>query len=99
MLVGFALAAPAGQWEDPSTTPTEGLALYPDFRAALLKRGWQPMPNDLAYKDGFPEVVCGNALCSADWHRPNGVVGSFTLWPGYDENDNLLLFIAPAWDE
>lgn len=91
-------AAPADQWEDPNTIPTEGLALYPTFRDALVKRGWEPVANDLAYEDGFPEVVCGNALCSADWRRPDGGLTSFTLWPDYDAGDRLLLIIAPATD-
>jgi hypothetical protein len=95
----WASAEPADQVDDPNTMPTDGLALYPGFRDALVRRGWHPLPSEYAYEDGFPEVSCGNALCSADWRRPDGRVGSFTLWPEYDSEDRLLLIIAPAFDE
>lgn len=57
-------------WDDPEAFPLEGLAIYDGYRGALLAKGWQPVPHSNAYPDGFPEVVCGNAVCSADWQTP-----------------------------
>lgn len=97
LVAGNAWARPV-DWSDPNTIPTEGLAGYDGFRVPLLSRGWKPMPQNNSYEDGFPEVVCGNAACSASWKRPDGSEVDFTLWPRYSEDDRLILFIAPAWD-
>jgi hypothetical protein len=87
-------------WDDPEVFPLEGLAIYDGYRGALIKKGWRPVPHRNAYADGFPEVVCGNALCSADWRSPGGRPVSFTLWPYYHgDSERLILFLAPALDD
>lgn len=82
---------------DPNTMPTDGLALYKDYRPKLVERGWKPVPGVAGEMYGFPEVTCGNAVCDAGWRRPDGRTGSFNLWPSYD-GEVLILLMAPDYD-
>jgi hypothetical protein len=71
--------------------PTSALTSYSDFRAAMLKYGWQP---DQTYGDpiyGFPEVLCGAHMCSARWKAKNGDGLTITLW----QDDASDLKVAP----
>ncbi len=53
--------------------PAVSLPSYQKFRADLLSAGWVPDYNYGTKKDDgspmylFPEVICGNRLCSAQW--------------------------------
>lgn len=67
--------------------PTSALTSYANFRTALLRYGWSP---DGSYGtknvDGtsmyrYPEVICGNALCTAQWVARNGKKFNIVLWP------------------
>ena len=75
--------------------PTSALTAYSDFRKALLKYGWMP---DNSYGDkmyGFPEVICGNSMCTARWKAKNEKGLLITLWKdGADE-----LRVAPQSDQ
>jgi hypothetical protein len=101
----IACAAPAAgrpvDWDDdPESLPLDGLAIYDGYRGSLIKKGWKPVPHRHASPDGFPEVVCGSALCSADWKSPDGSPFSFTVWRHYhQDSDRSVLILAPAFDE
>ena len=80
--------------------PISSLPKYSIFRQALINKGWRP---DKEYgaiarnKDGspmygFPEVVCGNSMCTAQWFRGRKKIG-ITLWPNGSD-----LRVAPQWE-
>ena len=95
-LVGLlAASTPTLARDDFDTLPMLGLAIYDIYRVQLLVSGWEPLPSDFAYEDGFPEVSCGNRVCIADWSMPDGGTISFTLWPFYTPDDRLLLLMPP----
>lgn len=66
--------------------PISALTSYSAFRASLLRYGWTP---DNGYgvrnQDGtpmyrYPEVICGNSLCTAQWIARNGKKMNIVLW-------------------
>jgi hypothetical protein len=72
-LLAMAVTASLNVQGFAETIPTAALPTYQLFRSSLLKAGWIP---DFNYgnksDDGspmyrFPEVSCGNKLCSAQW--------------------------------
>ena len=90
-LVGF----PA----DADLVPTTGLALYSDYRQEILKLGWKPktiMVSD--YIRGWPEVICGNRLCSATFVSENGkLILTLTIWPDVLPG-RVEYYVAPSFD-
>lgn len=80
--------------------PLSALQNYRDFRTALIKSGWKPVPNS-AFKqaDGtwtyeFPELVCGNSMCTAAWTAKNGKEFALTVW--WDDAGEWR--VAPQWE-
>lgn len=71
------IAGPALAMDFPATDSTD----YEPYRERLVADGWMPIANGIADSDGFPEVVCGSATCSADWIAPDGSEASLTLLP------------------
>jgi len=67
------LAALTNVQASAETIPATSLPAYEKFRLDLLRSGWVPDYNYGAKLDDgspmyhFPEVVCGNRLCSAQW--------------------------------
>ena len=72
--------------------PTEGLAKYDDYRAALLASGWEPIPRK--YADRFPEVECTQHFCTAAWVADGRTI-QIWLWPTADQ---LWLALDVEWD-
>ena len=67
--------------------PVSSLPLYEKFRVDLRRSGWVPDYNyGIKNDDGspmytYPEVVCGNGLCSAQWiGKIDRRRANFTLW-------------------
>lgn len=66
--------------------PTSALTSYDTFRAALLKYNWSPdesygIKNDNGspmYK--YPEIICGNSICTAQWVAKNRKKINIVLW-------------------
>lgn len=66
--------------------PESALTSYTNFRAALLKYGWLPdrsygaKMNDGTWMYRYPEVICGNSMCSAQWIARNGRKLNIAIW-------------------
>jgi hypothetical protein len=79
--------------------PTKGLSLYSEYRREILNLGWKPKPSVVPdYVQGWPEIICGNRLCSAAFISPNGKqVLTLSVWfdvkPGRTD-----YYVAPAFD-
>ncbi len=76
--------------------PTEGLALYSDYRPHLINFGW--IPKKRSY-DGWPkqwrEVTCGSRLCSAEFISPDRSEKLFiSLWPKVGPGKQTVLYLA-----
>jgi hypothetical protein len=82
MLVAFLLAAPTVAQD----LPKSALTSYDSFRVALLKNGWLPddsygiKNDDVSAMYKFPEVICGNSLCTAQWIAKNRRKLNIVLW-------------------
>lgn len=79
--------------------PTTGLALYSAYRKEILKLGWKPktvlVPD---YVQGWPEVICGNRLCSATFASQNGKqVLTLSIWPDVKPGQTEY-YVAPSFD-
>ena len=80
--------------------PTSALTSYDTFRVALIKYNWSPderygVKNDDGspmYK--YPEVICGNSLCTAQWVAKNRKKMNIVLW----RDDAGDLRVAPQID-
>lgn len=77
--------------------PSAALASYSKYRVALISSGWKPvrqqgvLGRDGKPMYGYPEVVCGNRTCSADWLDKSGRKVSIGLW----RNATNQLVLAP----
>jgi hypothetical protein len=77
--------------------PTRGLALYSEYRKEILSLGWKPKPSIFS-NYGWPEVICGNRLCSAHFVSENGKQTLvLSIWqearPGRTD-----YYVAPSFD-
>ena len=65
----------------------------------ILNLGWKPKPSIVPdYVPGWPEIICGNRLCSATFISPNGKqILTLSVWfdvkPGY-----INYYVAPDFD-
>ena len=79
--------------------PTKGLSPYGEYRQEILNLGWKPKPSIVPdYVPGWPEIICGNRLCSATFISPNGKqILTLSVWfdvkPGHID-----YYVAPAFD-
>lgn len=71
--------------------PVSSLTTYAVYRADMLNAGWVPDYNyGIKNDDGsptylYPEVICGNRLCSAQWiAKSDRRTVNFTLWRDAD---------------
>ena len=85
--VALSLAALPNAQAIAESIPVSALTSYENFRSDLLRSGWVPDYNYGAkHDDGspmylFPEVICGNKLCSAQWiGRTDRKRVVFVLW-------------------
>jgi hypothetical protein len=89
------IGAPA----DADLMPTTGLAHYSAYRQEILKLGWKPktvMVPD--YVEGWPEVICGNRLCSATFASENGKqILTLSIWPDVKPG-RVEYYVAPRFD-
>lgn len=76
------------------SVPYESMPNYSIYREELFSKEWQPVVYDsgaLGY-GGFPELSCGNRLCTAAWRHESGQRDiSIVIWP-----DGELYRVAPA---
>jgi hypothetical protein len=77
--------------------PTRGLALYSDYRKEILRLGCKAKPSSSSIY-GWPEVICGNRLCSAHFISGNGKQTLvLSIWqeakPGRTD-----YYVAPGFD-
>lgn len=84
---------------DANLVPTTGLALYSAYRQEIPKLGWKPktiMVPD--YVKGWPEVICGNRLCSATFASDNGKQTlTLSIWPEVKPG-RIEYYVAPSFD-
>ncbi len=96
-LVSLCLSAKPSMAQD---FPVASLQDYRQFRESLTKAGWKPVENNaFRREDGswtyeFPELVCGNSMCTATWAAKNGKEFSLTVW--WDDAGEWR--VAPQWD-
>ena len=86
--------------ENPKgSLPAQGLGEYSTYREALLGNGWLPVAQENSVS-GYPEVVCGNAFCSANWRSSGGREVGIALWPTHTYPYNrLILVVAPQYQD
>jgi hypothetical protein len=84
---------------DADLVPTTGLALYSGYRQEILKLGWKPktiMVPD--YIRSWPEVICGNRLCTATFVSENGKqILTLSIWPDVLPG-SVEYYVAPGFD-
>lgn len=74
---------------------------YSDYREELLSERWRPVLNGgIPGTNSFPELICGNRICSAEWvHESGQRTIMITIWPTFDEAIGELTYrVAPAID-
>ena len=77
--------------------PTSGLALYSEYRKEILKIGWKPKLS-ISPIYGWPEVICGNRLCSAHFVSENGKQTLvLSIWPEARPG-RTEYYVAPSFD-
>lgn len=83
--------------------PNSALTNYATFRTALLRQGWSadrtwgPKQKDGTPMYRYPEVLCGNSMCSAQWVARNKRKFNITLWK--DDAGNLRVAPQIDWSE
>lgn len=83
----------------PQLVPTRGLTPYEKYRQEIINLGWEPKPVAVSdYVPGWPEIICGNRICSATFISPNRKeILRLSVWfvmkPGKIE-----YYVAPAFD-
>lgn len=66
--------------------PVAALQAYADLRPALLRGGWRVVEQDVSrnpdgsWQHGYPEILCGNRICSANWKDRGGREMIIVLW-------------------
>lgn len=52
---------------DGVSVPFESMPEYSTYRQELIRKGWQTTSvGSFPVSDTFPELICGNRVCSAD---------------------------------
>ena len=79
--------------------PTDGLSPYGKYRQEILQLGWKSKPSiNPDYVPEWPELICGNRLCSATFISPNGKeLLSLSIWPVVKPG-HTDYYVAPAFD-
>lgn len=94
LVLVFALSK-AGMTQDSVSVPYESMPDYSVYRGELLSKGWQPIADNPSISSGgFPELICGNRVCSANWSHQSGQrTISVLIW-----TDGDVYRVAPAID-
>jgi hypothetical protein len=84
---------------DDASTPFESMPEYSTYRQELIRKGWQTTSIEtFPVLDTFPELVCGNRVCSADWKHESGSREIMVIvWPDYNSVSSRTIYrVAPA---
>lgn len=84
---------------DGISVPFESMPEYSTYRQELVRKGWQPTSvESFSVSDTFPELICGNRVCSADWRHTRGSREIIvTVWPDDSSVSSRTIYrVAPA---
>lgn len=84
---------------DDISTPFESMPEYSTYRQELIRKGWQPTSvESFPVSDAFPELMCGNRVCSADWRHTRGSREIMVIvWPDHNSLPSRTIYrVAPA---
>jgi hypothetical protein len=84
---------------DDASIPFESMPEYSTYRQELIRKGWRPTSvENFPVSDDFPELICGNRVCSADWSHTRGLREIMvTVWPDYTSVPSRTIYrVAPA---
>jgi len=84
---------------DSVSIPFESMPEYSTYRQELIRKGWRSTSVDnFPVSDAFPELICGNRVCSADWSHARGLREIMvTVWPDYTSVPSRTIYrVAPA---
>lgn len=84
---------------DGESIPFESMPEYSTYRQELIRKGWRPTSlENFPVSDTFPELICGNRVCSADWsHTRESREIMVIVWPDYTSVPSRTIYrVAPA---
>lgn len=84
---------------DGASIPFESMPEYSTYRQELIRKGWRSTSvENFPVSDAFPELVCGNRVCSADWkHLRESREIVVIVWPDYTSVPSRTIYrVAPA---
>jgi hypothetical protein len=84
---------------DDASIPFESMPEYSTYRQELIRKGWRPTSvESFPVSDTFPELICGNRVCSADWNHTRGSREIMVIvWPDYTSVPSRTIYrVAPA---
>lgn len=84
---------------DGVSVPFESMPEYSIYRQELIRKGWQATSAEsFPVSDTFPELICGNRVCSADWRHTRGSREIIvTVWPDDRSVPSRTVYrVAPA---
>jgi hypothetical protein len=84
---------------DGVSIPFESMPEYSTYRQELIRKGWQPTSvESFPVSNAFPELICGNRVCSADWRHTRGSREIMVIvWPDHNSVPSRTTYrVAPA---
>jgi len=84
---------------DGVSVPFESMPEYSVYRQELIRKGWQTTNvESFPVSDAFPELICGNRVCSADWRHTRGSREIMVIvWPDHNSVPSRTIYrVAPA---
>lgn len=79
--------------------PFESMPEYSTYRQELIRKGWRSTSvESFPVSDAFPELICGNRVCSADWSHARGSREIVVIvWPDHTSVPSRTIYrVAPA---
>ncbi len=84
---------------DGVSVPFESMPEYSTYRQELIREGWQTTSvESFPVSNAFPELICGNRVCSADWRHTRGSREIMVIvWPDHNSVPSRTIYrVAPA---
>jgi hypothetical protein len=100
LIFGQPIQAQLSSPYDGPSIPYDSMPSYSTYRSELLNKGWQPIRADFPTPE-FPELLCGNRVCSAEWiYRNSQTKIDVLVWPSiYDSRTRVTTYrVAPSVD-